>query len=161
MSPSKQSCLEKASRVRCVRHCRIASRQAVLTQHSTRALCQPYSRCERYASTSAECAEVKVSEPQRVDRQLRNDTTYPSHARVREQDFVDATMHFNFSQMGVDFAASARAHQLEVEELRAQQRAEDETKRREQALQAAKALEDAKRPRARHLRGARRRKAVH
>ena len=54
-------------------------------------------------------------------RGLRNDTTYPSHARVREADFGAAVMHFNFSAMGADFAASARAHQLEVEALRAQQ----------------------------------------
>ena len=69
------------------------------------------------------------TDPSAFAQWIRNDTTYPPHARILEADWEAVVMRYNYSRMGTGFAESARKHQAEVEELRAQQRVEDERKR--------------------------------
>ena len=70
------------------------------------------------------------TDPDTFARWIRNDTSYPVHSQIREADFEAVVIRHDFSTMGVDFAASARKHRAEVEEIRRQQQAADAAKRR-------------------------------
>ena len=69
-------------------------------------------------------------DPDAFVRWLRNDTTYPSFAQIREADWEATVMRYNYSRMGVDFRTAAARHRAEVAEIKARQRREDEARRR-------------------------------
>jgi len=69
------------------------------------------------------------TDPDEFVRWIRNDTSYPAHAQIREADFEAVLLRHDFSRMGLDFATSARRHRAQIEEMRNHQKTSDETRR--------------------------------
>jgi hypothetical protein len=69
------------------------------------------------------------TDPDEFVRWIRNDTSYPAHAQIREADFEAVLLRHDFSRMGLDFATSARRHRAQIEEMRDHQKTSDETRR--------------------------------
>ena len=101
--------------------------QPVQAMHTHRKIADPNPKRGSQWFNASNFSRVPT-DPDEFVRWIRNDTSYPAHAQIREADFEAVLLRHDFSRMGIDFAASARRHQAQIEEMRSHQKTSDETR---------------------------------